>query len=175
MKKVLTLCFIFFTLITKSEIVADSVRIKRNLLKLDSVLVDKLIQDKKAKEFIEKECLLDSLFCEEIVRGKYKSYKYNDEWALDLAGYSFKESKLENNSESFFILTIYRNKVQWLTKIFSDLMGEIRVDLYGFEDDKHNRQIKVWGSSYPYFDSEYGKFELTIKNGMDSFNYEFSK
>ncbi|MFD0963135.1 hypothetical protein [Pseudofulvibacter geojedonensis] len=175
MKRVITLFLMFFVLIGKSETAADSIKIKKNLLKLDSVLVHKSIQDKKAKEFIEKECLLDSLFCGQIVRGQYKSYKYNDEWTMDLVGYSFKGSKLENDSESFFILTIYRNKDQWYTKIFSDLMGEIQVNLYGLEDDKHNEQIKVWGYSYPYFDSEYGKFELTITNGIGSCNYEFSK
>lgn len=128
-------------------------------------------QDKKAKNFIDELCAKDSLFCGEITKKQSKSFRFNSEWALDLVGYVLgKESGIEENSASFFVLTINRNGKIWFTDILSDLMGEIQVALNGF-DDKNGR-VKVWGYVYPYFEPNYGRFELTIKNGIGLYEYE---
>lgn len=162
--------------IEQTDVFCDTTKFpdfKENLVLISEELKDTKYQDKKAKEFIDKECDKDSLFCGEINQKMSKSFKFNDEWILDLVGYVLDQGAgMEENSVSFFVLTINRNGEIWASDILSDLMGEIQVTLNGFEDDKINRQVRVWGHVYPYFQPDYGKFELTIKNGAKIYEYE---
>jgi len=160
--------------IEQTDVFCDTTKFpdyKENLALISEELNDTKYQDKKAKEFIDKECNKDSLFCGEINKKMSKSFKFNAEWTLDLVGYVLDQgSGMEENSASFFIMTINRNGQIWFSDVLSDLMGEITVILNGFEDK--DRQIRVWGHVYPYFDPDYGKFELTIKNGTGFYEYE---
>lgn len=142
-----------------------------NLKEIHKELSNTKYQDTKANEFIENVCSNDSLFCVDIKKNISKSYKFNDEWTLNLVGYVLEQTTgMEENSASFFVLTINRNEQVWFTDILSDLMGEIKVSLNGFENK--DGQIRVWGEIYPYFEPDYGKFELTIKNGTGFYEYE---
>lgn len=128
-------------------------------------------QLKHANDFIKKSCERDTLFCGEIKLKKSTTYKYNDEWKLLLTGYVLdQETGMEENSASFFVLTILRNNEFWFTDILEDLIGEIQVELKGFEDK--DRQVTVWGQAYPYFQPDYGKFRLTIKNGETDYEFQ---
>jgi hypothetical protein len=133
--------------------------------------IEKDYQDKQAKDFISQSCKRDTLFCVGIKLRISKTYKYDDEWKLLLTGYVLDQGTgMEENSASFFVLTILRNDAPWFTDFLEDLIGEIQVDLNGFEDK--NKQITVWGHAYPYFQSDYGKFRLIIKNGMTFYEYQ---
>lgn len=136
----------------------------------DLTVKEKNYQLNQAKNFIKKSCERDTLFCGEIKFKKSTTYKFNNEWKMLLTGYVLdQQTGMEENSASFFVLTILRNNEFWFTDILEDLIGEIQVDLNGFEDKE--RQITIWGHSYPYFQRDYGKFRLRIKNGVK--NYEF--
>lgn len=127
-------------------------------------------QLKKANDFIKQSCERDTIFCSDIYFKKSRIYKFDNEWKLILTGYVLDQATgMEENSASFFVLTILRNNEFWFTDILEDLMGEIQVELNGFEE--RDRQITVWGHAYPYFQPDYGKFRLIIKNGAT--NYEF--
>jgi hypothetical protein len=129
--------------------------------------------DQHAREYIDNECKEDSLYCGVIFRKIEKAYTFNKEWKFLLFGYAYeKDTGMENNSASFFILIILRNEEVWFTDILEDLMGEIKVDLNGFEDHKEDGQVIIWGHIYPYFSPDYGKFELTINNGATLYEYE---
>ncbi len=148
---------------------------KNNLMVDKDINLQKYYEsiDLQAKEFIDNECKTDTLYCGNIFRKIEKAYTYNNEWELLLLGYAFEKDKgMENNSASFFVLTIFRNDIVWFTDILEDLMGEIKVDLNGFEDQKQDGQVIVWGHIYPYFSPDYGKFELTINNGATLYEYE---
>ncbi|WP_052593374.1 hypothetical protein [Aureispira sp. CCB-QB1] len=144
---------------------------QENLEEIHKELSNTKFQDIKAKEFIDNACSKDSLFCGDINRKISKSYKFDDEWSLTLVGYVLHQiTGMEENSASFFVLTINRKEQVWFSDILSDLMGEIEVSLKGFEDK--DKQVRVWGEIYPYFEPDYGKFELTIKNGTGFYEYE---
>lgn len=145
---------------------------KNNLIIVAGELTDqeKEYQLRQAKDFIKKSCERDTLFCGEINFKKSSSYKYDNQWKLLLTGYVLEqETGIEEESASFFVLTILRNNKPWFTDIQEDLIGEIQVELNGFEEKE--KQITVWGQVYPYFQPDYGKFRLIIENEMT--NYEF--
>jgi hypothetical protein len=146
---------------------------KTNLTILPEGLTDieKEYQQKQAIDFIRKSCQRDTLFCGEINYKKSTTYKYDNEWKLLLTGYVLdQETGMEENSASFFVLTILRNNEFWFIDILEDLIGEIQVELKGFEDK--DRQITVWGQAYPYFQPDYGKFRLIIKNGATDYEFQ---
>lgn len=127
-------------------------------------------QLKKANDFIKQSCERDTIFCSDIYFKKSRIYKFDNEWKLILTGYVLDQATgMEENSVSFFVLTIMRNHEFWFTDILEDLNGEIQVELNGFEEK--NRQLTVWGHTYPYFQNDYGKFRLTINN--EKVLYEF--
>ncbi len=133
--------------------------------------IEKEYQLEQAINFIKKSCQRDTLFCGEINYKNSTTYKYDNEWKLLLTGYVLdQETGMEENSASFFVLTILRNNDFWFTDIFEDLIGEIQVELNGFEDKE--RQITVWGQAYPYFQHDYGKFRLVIKNGVTDYEFQ---
>ncbi len=145
----------------------------KNLTIIDKELTDKLreYQDNQAKEFIVRACELDSLYCGDHELKISKIYSYNKEWELLLTGYILGDGKgMEANSASFFVLTILRNNEPWYTDIIEDLMGEIQMELTGFEDK--DRQVTVWGYAYPFFNEKYGKFRLQIRNGVTDYEYQ---
>ncbi len=128
-------------------------------------------QLKQANDFIKKSCESDTLFCGEINYKKSTTYKFDNEWKILLTGYVLdQETGMEKESASFFVLTILRNNEFWFTDILEDLIGEIQVELNGFEDK--DRQVTVWGHTYPYFQPDYGKFRLTIKNGVTDYEFQ---
>jgi hypothetical protein len=144
---------------------------QENLEEIHKELSNTKYQDAEANEFIANACSNDSLFCGDIKNKISKSYRFDDEWTLNLVGYVLEQATgMEENSASYFVLTIKRNEQVWFSDILSDLMGEIKVSLNGFEDQ--DRQVRVWGEIYPYFEPDYGKFELTIKNGTGFYDYE---
>lgn len=146
---------------------------KSNLKILAEELTDieKEYQLKKAKDFIKQSCERDTLFCGQINFKKSTAYKYENEWKLLLTGYALdQEAGLEEKSASFFVLTILRKNEFWFTDILEDLIGEIQVELNGFEDK--DRQVAVWGQAYPYFQPDYGKFRLIIKNGIADYEFQ---
>ncbi|MBX2960106.1 MAG: hypothetical protein KF732_09135 [Flavobacteriales bacterium] len=146
---------------------------KSNLTILTQELTDKEreYQLKKAKDFIKKSCEQDTLYCGEIKLKKSTTYKFDNEWKLLLTGYILdQETGMEENSASFFVLTILRNNEFWFTDILEDLIGEIQVELSGFEDK--DRQVTLWGTAYPYFQPDYGKFRLTINNGATLYEFQ---
>jgi hypothetical protein len=148
---------------------------KNNLIILKDLNLQKYYKstDLQAREYINNECKKDTLYCGVIFRKIEKTYTYNVEWKFFLFGYAYEKDKgMEKNSASFFILTILRNDEVWFTDILEDLMGEIKVDLNGFEDQKQDGQVIIWGHIYPYFSPDYGKFELTINNGATLYEYE---
>lgn len=127
--------------------------------------------DLKAKEFMDNACKRDTLFCRGFTRKIEKAYSFNNEWKFLLFGYVLKQgSGMEDNSASFFIFSIYRNNEIWHSESLEDLVGEIKVELNGFETKEN--QVVVWGHIYPYFDPDYGKFKLEIKNGVGKYEYE---
>lgn len=146
---------------------------KSNLTILTQKFTDKenQYQLKQAKVFINKSCERDTFFCGEINFKKSTTYKFDEEWKLLLTGYILDQaSGLEDNSASFFVLTILRNNKPWFSDILEDLMGEIQVELNGFENKVN--QITVWGHAYPYFQPHYGKFRLMIKNGKPDYEFQ---
>ncbi|MFN0257733.1 hypothetical protein [Pedobacter ureilyticus] len=162
---------------TKDEdIFCDTAKIrdfKSNLTSSVQNLTDKEkeYQLNQAQGFIEKSCESDTLFCGEIKFKKSTTYKFDNEWKLLLTGYVLDtETGMEENSASFFVLTILRNNEFWFTDILEDVIGEIQVELNGFED-KHT-QVTVWGHAYPYFQPDYGKFRLTVKNGVADYEFQ---
>ncbi len=162
---------------TKDEdIFCDTSKIKdfkSNLTTSTQDLTDKEeeYQLNQAKDFIKKSCERDTLFCGEVKFKKSTTYKYDNEWKLLLTGYVLdQETGMEENSASFFVLTILRNNEFWFTDILEDLIGEIQVDLNGFEDKE--RQVTIWGHAYPYFQPDYGKFRLIIKNGTTDYEFQ---
>jgi hypothetical protein len=158
------------------DIFCDTTKItdfKSNLTVLAEELTDgeKEYQLKKANDFIKQSCERDTLFCGEVSFKISATYKFDNKWKMLLTGYILDQTMgMEEKSASFFVLTILRNNEFWFTDILEDLIGEIQVDLNGFEDKK--RQITIWGQSYPYFQSEYGKFRLTIKNGVTDYEFQ---
>lgn len=145
---------------------------KSNLTILHEKLTDaeQEYQLKHATDFIQKSCEIDSLFCGEINFKKSTNYGFNSEWKLLLTGYVLDQGEgMEEESASFFVLTLVRNNEFWFTDILEDLMGEIQVELNGFEEKE--TQLIVWGHAYPFFQSEFGKFRLMINDGM--MEYEF--
>jgi hypothetical protein len=146
---------------------------KSNLKIIAEALTEeqKEYQLRVAKHFIKQSCESDTLFCEEIKFKNSTTYKYDNEWKLLLTGYRLdKQTGMEEKSASFFVLTILRNNEFWFTDIFEDLLGEIQAELNGFEQKE--KQIKVWGQVYPYFQPEYGKFRLKIKNGTSEYEFQ---
>jgi len=146
---------------------------KRNLAIITRELTDneKEYQLIKAKDFIKQSCNSDSLLCGEIKLKKSNTYKYDNEWQLFLTSYTLdQEPGMEQESASFVVLTIIRNNEPWFTDIIEDLIGEIQVELNGFEDK--DRQVTVWGHAYPYFKPDYGKFRLIIKNGIRDYEFQ---
>ena len=146
---------------------------KTNLTILPEGLTDieKKYQIKQAIDFIRKSCQRDTLFCGEINYKKSTTYGYDNEWKMLLTGYVLdQETGMEENSASFFVLTILRNNEFWFTDILEDLIGEIQVELKGFE--VKDRQVTVWGQAYPYFQADYGKFRLTINNGATLYEFQ---
>jgi len=132
---------------------------------------EKEYQLKKANDFIKQSCKRDTLFCGEIIYKKSTTYKYDNEWRMVLTGYVLDQATgMEEESASFFVLTIMRNNEAWFTEILEDLVGEIQVNLNGFEDK--DKQITVWGHAYPYFQADYGKFRLIIKSGMTEYEFQ---
>lgn len=116
--------------IDQTDIFCDSTKFpdfKENLVLISVKPNNTKFHDKRAKEFIFNECKNDSLFCGEISKKLSRSYSYNDEWTLDLIGYSLdQDSGMEENSASFFVLAVNRNGQIWFNDILSDLMGEIK-------------------------------------------------
>ena len=157
------------------DVFCDTTKIadfKCNLTILAEELTDaeKQYQFTHAKRFVEKACERDFLFCDEISYKKSTKYEYNDEWKLLLTGYVFEQTEgIEENSASLFVMTILRNNKFWFTDILEDLMGEIQVELNGFNYTE--RQITIWGQAYPYFQPDYGKFRMVLING--NAHYEF--
>lgn len=146
---------------------------KRNLIILDTELTDiqKTYQLKKANDFINQSCKNDSLFCGEVNFKKSTSYKFNNHWKFLLTGYTLGQpAGMDEKSVSFFVLTILHNNKFYFTDILDDLMGEIQTNLSGFEYKKN--QVNIWGYVYPYFNPDYGKFRLTVKNGVASYEYQ---
>jgi hypothetical protein len=128
-------------------------------------------QFKQATDFIKNSCQRDSLFCGEINHKRSMTYKYDNEWKLLITSYVLDQGLgMEDESASFFVLTILKNKEFWFTDILDDLIGEIQVELNGFEDK--GSQIIVWGKAYPYFKFDYGKFRLIIDEGMTDYEFQ---
>lgn len=146
---------------------------KSNLAWMDMELPDAVREyhDEKAKNFIDRACEEDELHCGEI-KGKIQStYEYDKEWTIYLSGYVLDEGAgLEEESASFFVLSLYRNKTPWFTDILEDLVGEIQVELNGFEAG--DRRVTIWGQAYPYFKEEYGKFRLTIEDEAGIYEFQ---
>jgi hypothetical protein len=162
---------------TKDEdIFCDTTKIedfKSNLTISTQNLTDKEkeYQLTQAKDFIKKSCEKDTLFCGEINLKKSTIYQFDNEWKLLLTGYILDQATgMEENSASFFVLTILRKNEFWFTDILEDVIGQIQVELNGFEDK--DKQVTVWGHAYPYFQSDYGKFRLTIKNGVADYEFQ---
>jgi hypothetical protein len=50
-------------------------------------------------------------------------------------------------------------------------MGEVKLDITGLESS--NDRMIIWGKMYLYFDvANYGKFKLTVKGGVKSYDFE---
>lgn len=157
------------------DVFCDTTKIKdftTNLTIVNTELTDKEkeYQDKQAKSFIAQICEQDTLFCGGSMVKQSKVYEYDKEWKFLLTGYVIpQETGIEEDSASFFVLTILKNNEPWFTDVLEDLMGEIQGELNGFENK--DKQVTVWGQVYPYFTPDYGKFRLKIKN--EEGKYEF--
>lgn len=159
-----------------STVLCDSAKVpdfKNNLRIAKFKIKQKYIayKDAAAKKFIEEACKQDSLFCGEIENRMRQVYGGQDGWSIMLSGYVFRqETALEEESASFFVLTVLKDDEPYHTEILQDLMGQIQVELNGMEIN--GEDIIIWGHAYPYFGDEYGKFKLTISDGAAWYEFE---
>ncbi|MFA7446764.1 MAG: hypothetical protein WCY89_12535 [Flavobacteriaceae bacterium] len=158
------------------DIFCDTTKIadfKTNLRIIDGdILSNSFIeyQDKKAKDYITESCEEEPLFCKEIERKFSKVYAFDSDWKILITGYLLEDAIVEESSASFFVLTIIKNEEIWFTDFLEDLMGEIKVELKGFEHQEN--QIVLWGEAYPYFGYDYGKFRLTVNEAKSSYEFQ---
>jgi hypothetical protein len=144
-----------------------------NLKRLNASLPPALAayQDSIAQQFIGQACEDDELFCGELGRKKHQAFAYNPEWAIYLSAYVLDEGAgMEEESASFFVLTLCRNGTPWFSDVLQDLIGEIQVEVNGFEAG--NEQVIVWGHAYPYFQEDYGRFRLAIREGAGQYEFQ---
>ena len=161
---------------SETDLFCDTNKVKdfiTNLTLIEREIPKKVIdyQESKANEFIDYSCKQDTSYCGKIEKKIHKTYEFDNEWTVYLTGYAFVQSTgMEENSVSFFVLSVYRNNEPWFTDMLSDLMGEIKVELNGFEFKKS--QVTIWGKAFPYFEPDYGKFRLTINDGKGFYEFQ---
>lgn len=146
---------------------------KSNLQRLNTVPPPAMAayQDSIAQQFIDQACEDDELFCGELSRKKQQIFVYNPQWMIYLGAYVLDEGAgMEEVSASFFVLTISRSGKPWFSDVLHDLMGEIKVEVNGFEAGEE--QVVVWGHAYPYFQDDYGKFRLVIQDGAGQYEFQ---
>jgi len=127
--------------------------------------------DNMAKSYIDKECKKDTLFCGDIKREVVKAYHFDSEFKLYLVGYTYDNAEgMDENSVSLFVLTVYMNDKLIFSDVLADLVGEIQTELNGLE--VKDSSVIVWGHTYPYFGTDYGKFKLTISQGNGIYEFQ---
>jgi len=158
------------------RIICDSslfVGLEKNLiLTTDSIpLRVKDTVDSIVDAFFKEECELDQMFCDSTYLKIQRAYRIKDsDKKILLFGYTFVGSGTEEESASMFIMAGYNDDQILWHEINEDLMGEIKMELYGAKI--YNYQLKIWGTMYSYFGhSGYGKFLMS--GFKDHFSYRF--
>ena len=123
-----------------------------------------------AECFIKKQCQEDNLYCKEIYLKQVRIYNSINGIELFSYGYAFKNIPIEKQSASFFVFGIKNNNKIAFYDIVEDLVGEIQLQLSGFEKSKDTSII--WGEMYPYFGKNYGEFKLNIVGGKTQYDFK---
>lgn len=147
---------------------------KNNLTKSPNSLSQKNIEkiDKAVKEFMEQYCALEPTLCKPYENRYHEVYNtVNPNIQLALSAYLLKDAPIDDEKGGHIkVISIFEKGDMAQYFILDDLMGEILVELSGFEGDL--AQFSIWGASFPYFVPEYGKFKISNNKGTFSIIHE---
>ena len=147
---------------------------KNNLTKSPNSLSKKNIEkmNQSAQVYLEQYCAIDAELCGELLEKYHELYNTTEEnIQLALSVYAIKERTIEDpKGGNIKIISILDkgNMVQYF--ILDDLRGEILVELAGYEGKLEH--FAIWGTAFPYFHEQYGKFKINHNKGLFSIDYE---
>ena len=163
------------------DIFCDSSKVrdfKENLIDTQKLIPENIASAafSQANTILDSAIVHNSIYRNQLVFLKTEHYyQYGKKWAIYLGGYRLQNFATDTFSfdsgfVSLYVMRIYKEGQLFFADFQEDMMGEIAMDLRGLEETMDG--LTVWGQLYPYFNHDYGRFRLSIKNGTGTYEFQ---